>query len=43
MKKTLALLLAVIMTAALISVAAAEEPVTIRFSWWGDALRHVRL
>ncbi|MBQ7184915.1 MAG: carbohydrate ABC transporter substrate-binding protein [Clostridia bacterium] len=40
MKKTLALLLAVIMTAALISVAAAEEPVTIRFSWWGDALRH---
>ena len=40
MKKTLALLLVVIMMAAVIFTAVAEEPVTIRFSWWGDALRH---
>lgn len=40
MKKTLSLILALVMLLAVCPLAQAEEQVTIRFAWWGDAVRH---
>lgn len=40
MKKFLSLLLTALMLLAVMPAVHAEEPVTIRFSWWGDAVRH---
>ena len=40
MKRILAFVLASLMLFALVSTAAAEEPVTLRILWWGSQTRH---
>lgn len=40
MKKLLALALALVMVCSVLTFASAEEPVTLRFSWWGGDARH---